>query len=372
MKNILFVGPYRQTDGWGNAAKEYIRALRLTGHNLAVRPVYLNHQEKWDQIEEFRDLESASYEYDVIIQNCLPHMFRRYGGVKNIGLSYFESTVRYTPWPASINLMDRMWVTSKFEQWMLENSKVSTDIDVISIPCDAEKYNKEYSYELLKEHHGHEFKFYFIGEFISRKNLNALIIAFHREFSPNEQVRLVLKLNRVGLGAEDTLRQAQAMIQSTRKSMGMYKNQSSYKSEILLLKYLSNDELYGLHNDCDCFVMPSSGEAFCIPAFDATMFGSAPIINVNSSMVEYVDGDVGYFARSYKTPAIAEDRPLPYLYNTRDTWFKVDILSLQTQMRWAYDDRNRKTREERKEYARKNILPKFTYESIAKKMAEVL
>ena len=37
--NILFVGPYRQADGWGEAAKHYIKALSHVGE-LAIRPIF--------------------------------------------------------------------------------------------------------------------------------------------------------------------------------------------------------------------------------------------------------------------------------------------------------------------------------------------
>ena len=39
--NILFVGPYRQNDGWGLASQSYIKALGTTGHNITTRPVFL-------------------------------------------------------------------------------------------------------------------------------------------------------------------------------------------------------------------------------------------------------------------------------------------------------------------------------------------
>ncbi len=375
MKNILFVGPYRQNDGWGNAAKEYIRALKETGYNIATRPVYMNSQPSWDKSSEFMYQESARYDsYDVIIQNCLPNLFRRYGGVVNIGLAYFESTINATPWPATINIMDRMWVSSFFEKNMLaEKCGVKIDIDVIPIPCDVEKYKKEYSFPALNKHK-HEFKFYFVGEFIQRKNLNALITAFHREFKLNEQVRLILKLNRVGMDEETVLQQSQELIAGMKMNMGMYPRPEIYRSEIIIPKYLSQEDLYGLHAECDCFVMPSSGEAFCIPAFDASMFGSMPLVNFNSSMTEYLNAQTCGFVKSHEAPAIASDRPLPFLYNGRDTWYPVDVLSLQERMRFTQQAkiRNPDMKSAMRDYALTAVLPRYSYKSIAEDMVKTL
>ena len=41
-KNILFVGPYRQADGWGFASHDYLMSLLTTEHNIASAPIYLN------------------------------------------------------------------------------------------------------------------------------------------------------------------------------------------------------------------------------------------------------------------------------------------------------------------------------------------
>ena len=38
--------------------------------------------------------------------------------------------------------------------------------------------------------------------------------------------------------------------------------------------YISEEDIYSIHSSCDCFVMPSYGEAWCIPAFDAMGFGA--------------------------------------------------------------------------------------------------
>lgn len=336
--NILFIGPYRQSDGWGNAAKEYLRALRLTDHSISARPIYLNSQSEYADTQEFKELEENSPDnYDIIIQNCLPHMFRHYGGVKNIGLAFFESTVDNTPWPNCINLLDEMWVCSKFEQRFILDS-VNPIVRCIPIPTDPFKYIKKYDCSLLDKHK-HEFKFYFIGELNSRKNIEALITAFHREFLLNEPVRLVLKLNNVGRSKENTLDAAKVKINHIKQRLGLYKNPGDYRPDIIITEYLPEEELYGLHQQCQCFVTASSGEAFCIPAFDAMSFGNNVIVNKVSSMAEYLDPNTDCLVHAIKTPAIAEDRPLDFLYNGRDWWYEVITTDLQRVMRKTYEDK---------------------------------
>lgn len=373
--NVLFVGPYRQSDGWGQAAREYIRALQLTGCNLATRPVYLNMQVSYAEFDEFNDLENNRFEYyDVIIQNCLPHQFRKYGDVKNIGIAFFETCdISSTPWPLSINLMDEMWVSSTTEKSTLCSSGVDVPINVVHIPVDASKYEKEYeSFEPLKTHE-HEFKFYFIGEYITRKDIQTLLIAFHREFRLQEFVRLILKVNRVGSDAASTLMAINNDIINLKKTMKIYLTPEQYKREIIIPTYLSEEELYSLHRTCDCFVSASSGEAFCLPAFDAAMFGRAPIINHNSSMSDYVfHNKNGSFVNSHLVPAISLDRPLQFLYTGKDTWYQVDVIDLQKKMRRAFETLTPLKQLKMKEWSQKQILPEYTYKAVADVMKESL
>ena len=346
MKNILFLGPYRQNDGWGNAAKEYLRALSHTGHNIVARPLYLNTQRAFDPLDEFSLLESKHEDkFDVVIQNAVPDMFRRYEGVKNIGISFFETTINSTPWPQSLELMDQLWVTSRFDfEFVLNN--IRTQQHIVKVPCSYEKYTKEYSYNNLLKNHSHEFKFYFIGELTQRKNLYSLLTAFHLAFSPAEPVRLVLKVNKVGASERQTLQEIQSLISSVKQDLHLYQSEEEYSQEIIISDFLSDDDLVGIHKECDCFVMPSSGEGFCLPAFDAMGFGSYLLVNKHCGASQLVEQHRnGLYIDSNREPAIASDRPLEYLYNGRDYWYPVSIRSLIKRLRDVYSMREKLEKE---------------------------
>ena len=368
--NVLYIGPYKQRDGWGNAAKAYVKSLAASGVGLTIRPVFMNMDKKVDDCEEFRQYEKPQEKYDVVIQNVLPHMFRRYEGVVNIGLSYFESAnLQYTSWPVNINIMDRMWVTSNFECLNLKDSGVTIPIDVVPIGCDTSVYQKSYDFDKL-DHHEKEFKFYFIGEYITRKNVETLMIAFHREFSPDESARLVLKLNKIGMSNHDLFSLITQNIQTLKTKMNMYSNINQYKPEIIICSRFSIEELYGLHQACDCFVVPSYGEAFCMPAFDAMAFGKAPIVGEHSSLTDFITSHTGGHVKNHEIPAIAPDRALPFLYNSRDTWWQINILDLQKKMRQAFVDKDVVSKSQ--DQMVKKMTESYSYESVGKKIREVL
>lgn len=367
---ILFIGPYRQDDGWGHASRSFLKSLCMTDHDISSAPVYLNRQKEYRSFDDDFMLSSESNRnenYDVVIQNCLPHMFRQYGGVKNIGISFFESSIKNTPWPNSIHLMDRMWVSSSFEKQILEQASV-TNVDIVPIPSDINIIDQEFEYKKLIERTDDDFIFYFVGENTTRKNISALIKAFHLEFKPYEQVELVLKVNNVGMSDEETLEDIKKLIYKVKGRLGLYKDVSMYKSEHVITRFLSENDLRGIHKDCDCFVMPSSGEGFCIPAFDAMLHGSSVIANANCSIADYIyNGENGILVHSKKVPAVAVDRPLSFLYNGRDYWYEVDVEPLRLAMRKEYDNRL-KNKTKILEFSKRNIIPFYSFDRVAESM----
>ncbi len=345
MLKILFIGPYRQRDGWGNASKEYLRALKLTGHEIVSRPIYIAEGAlAYDQDDWLKETEKVvvGFKPDVVIQNVLPQLFTKFHGCRNIGLSYFESSnLQYTPWVGSINMLGEIWVTSAFEKQSLLESGVYADIQIVKMPVDVDKFNKIYPLERMDKYLNGYFTFYFIGEKIARKNISALIKAFHREFHPSEPVNLILKVNMNGVNAEDVYTSINADIVQIKRDMKLFRSVNMYKNEIVLSFHMPEDQLYGLHQKCDCFVTASSGEAFSKPAFDAMGFRSTPIVNKNSSMAEFMGTDEtphGYLVDSHRTLAIGKDRALPFINNGRDEWMEIDILDLQKKMRKAYNN----------------------------------
>jgi glycosyltransferase involved in cell wall biosynthesis len=206
--------------------------------------------------------------------------------------------------------------------------------------------------------------------------LAALIKAFHLEFKPYEEVKLVLKVNNVGRSQEDTFEEVKNLANNIKGELGLYKDTSMYKPEFVITRFLSENDLRGLHRDCDCFVMPSSGEGFCIPAFDALLNNSYIIANRNCSIADYVkEGSNGHLVKSTLTPAIAPDRPLSFLCNGRDYWYEVNVNDLREAMRSVYAFLTNPLHKEKRtfedvivNYNKKEILPYYSFERVAESM----
>ena len=147
---------------------------------------------------------------------------------------------------------------------------------------------------------------------------------------------------------------------------------SRYKKEILVTEKLSYQDLIGLHNACDCLVIPSYGEAFCRPAAEALCLGKTPIVTDNTVMVDFINNENGFVVQSSKVPVIVSKRTLSEdfdIYNAQEYWYKVQIYDLIDKMRAAYSlyKDNRKAFETKKNIGMSQI-EQFSYKNIGQKL----
>jgi glycosyltransferase involved in cell wall biosynthesis len=366
--NILFVGPYRQKDGWGLAARDYIKAISTVSNiNLATRCVYtaMAYSD-----ENFSDSEILLYEknclsnYDMIIQNVLPEdLFYDSRFKKNIGLFTLEiNDLSKTDVIRNIDRMDEIWVPSKIEKKSLVESGINSNkIKVISEALDLQQISPS-NRIIFDSEIEHSFKFYTIGEFVYRKNLEDLIMAFHLEFDLSDNVSLIIK---TGNNVSDT----KIFSEKIKKKLQLNKQ---YRPELFISKRLSYQEIIDFHYSCDCFVSASYGEAFCRPAAEALCLGKNPIVNKNTGMADFINEENGFLVKSYKTPVLLENNPINNnndYYNANQYWYKIDVYDLMNKMRTAYEmyKKDKVLWDQKSELgiSQKQI---FSYENIGKKL----
>ena len=263
--------------------------------------------------------------------------------------------------------MDECWVPNND---MLENAKrshICAPIHIVPHACDVYKYQVEYEplqIDILKD----KFVFYYIGEHNRRKNLLALIKAFHLEFECNENVALVLKAHIPEKSVAESEKHLKEMSDTIKDGLKLYPRRGMYHPEIFICQYLSDTDIMRLHATCDCFVSPTFGEAWGIPIFDAMAMGKTPICTSTGGPKDYLT-DCGWLVDSNKESCFGMVDSFVEMYTGNEKWDRIDLEELRKTMRNAYtnpEDRLKKIN------SGINRAYEYSYENVGLHMKNIL
>lgn len=363
---VLVVSNFFDNSGWSFAAQNYVLAMDAANIDVVIRNIKLNNI-KGEVHPRILELEKKSDKNcDIVIQKVLPHMMSYNGNFKkNIGLFVCETNhFRNSNWASYLNIMDANIVPSQSCKMAYENSGCIKPVSVIPEPYNQAVF--DIGYEPLDLNLPEDsFNFYFIGENIKRKNLKTLLQAFHLAFAPYEPVNLVIKTHMSGVPENQQEQKIQEFIKQTKFELKLYHNLNKYKGEIVLLGNFSNLDIMRLHATCHCYVAPSYGEGWNIPAFNALAFGNPVLATQGTGMDDYLLKK--FLVKSTKYPAVENVDTFEELCAGDETWNQIDIYALIEQMRDVYENYK-----EYKDVALNTNLDRFTYGSVGQEIKKVL
>lgn len=370
---VLFIAHFYENSGWSKASIDLVKAMDAAGIDVVCRNIKLT-----NTIPSIDDaisrLEKKSIDdVDICIQHVLPHYYVKTEKFKkNIGYFVAESTkFKHLPWFDYLNLLDEIWVPNE----TLKNSLIFENFDkpikIIPHAFNIEKYEDNNQEKNLSfKSNDYKFKFYYIGEFNDRKNLTSIIRCFHSEFDPNEPVALVLKVKKFGYTAEQLHNEVKDFCNKIKKEMRMYSNLESYHEEIIISDDVSSDIVSMIHKSCDCFIGPSHGEGWSIPAFDAMCYGKTPICSNEGGPKDFIDSenkDTGYLVDGIYNICNHSDPAFAELFTGRDEWFIPSENIIKKAMRFYFQNKDNINRHAGLEYGKK-----FSYENVGKIIKEAL
>ncbi len=340
---VLMIAPYRDGTGYGHAAIDNILAMDAAGIDIVPRPIKLNNHTA-NIPDRIVQLENKSTKgCSIVIQHTLPSMMEYSGHFKaNIAMYCSEtSNFRASRWPERLNAMDVAWVPSTQMHDAARDSKVTIPIVKLPYPADMSKFERSYK-PLKLPIDG--FTFYTIAEMGKRKNLLAILQAFHSEFKPGEPVSLVIKTHRYGVSPQECRKHIEADCDTVKQWLRLHRKLEFYKKEIIITDFLTDDSVMRLHSTCDCFVLVSHGEAWSIPAFEAMALGKTPIVTNWGGFKEYMTQDTGWLVDCKEEQVFGITDNLPDLYTGRENWAIADVGHLRKCMREAYSNKQLRSR----------------------------
>lgn len=367
---ILLIGNMHDQTGWSQSGIGYALSMDSVGIDVVVRNIKLNNI-NGEVPERIKELEAKSdKDCDIVIQHVLPHMLDYSGHFKkNIAICCFEtSNFRKTSWASKINAMDELWVLCDQSVKIAKDSGVNIPIHVVPPGFDTSKYEQKYD-KLTFNEIERKFKFYFIGELTRRKNIEALLIAYYTTFTIYDNVALVIKTGVPGASPQQNAQAIKQLIDSVKKGLKLYPSVDMYPIEIGITAPMSNEEIMRLHATCNCFVMPSYAEAFCIPAMEAMAMGNPVIANDCGGMSDYLSNNCGSLIKNREQPIYNMLDTFNELGTGHETWSSIDIIELGKEMRRMYENPRIC-----KEYGERGIDRSydFSYQNIGNKIKELL
>ena len=330
---VAFIAPFCDGTGYSNASQNIILALDHVG--VDVIPIWITYSNNPKQIHpKIKELQKKSADnIDVVIQCGLPWDFSYKSGVKNIGLFFYETThFRGSGWANSCNLMDELWLTTEEQIRACNNSGVTTPTYEINVPVDPEKFDKIYP-KINFDSFNHCYKFYTISEISYRKNILGLIASYYAAFTVNDNVCLIIRGFVDGKTAEETEMHLESILSIFKKDC----RHPGFPPVIFISDHLSNDQLNGLHQSCNCFVTVSRGEGWNLPSLDAACFGNTVIVpGWNGTKKIFSDTNQLVINNVLEKNVVGTQQTVPKLYNLDETWFEPSVSDASKFMKECY------------------------------------
>lgn len=339
MKNILYIGPYKENTGLGRSARRYIDALGYNFNiNLSIRPIYFTPfldtgNESGKDYAEFED-NSSSY-YDMIIQHGIPNCFEyRKDFGENIAITDIDTfNIGHTGWVDRINLMDRVIVQSDWSKKSLQQAGLQTKIEVIPEPFDLSKFDR--SYDTLFDNPNKDFVFYYIGKHQDKNNIKALLAAFFLEFKKHDDVKLIIKTDITGFDHQEAEKIITYDIQQVEKALRVDSKQ--VQAPHVIIGYYEQEYMMRLHHQCDCYVNVCRCESFGPSAIESMLFNNLTIVNSGIGSNTYINKINGLEIESFMTNVYSKDYYMENTYTIYEKWREPYLDSIRQQMRKAYE-----------------------------------
>lgn len=363
---VLYTGAVLDSSGYAEAGRNYVSALLTqTRINLSVNVCSF---ESWktdlpDFFRKLRPVQNKKFgQPDVQIIHTTPDNFPRFKipGVKNIGMTVWETNQLPGNWVGHCNAMDEIWVPCNYNIDSFVSSGVLAPVRKVPHCFDMFEFQcQNLSQRIADGFPKGRFTFYSIFQWSARKNPEGLLRAYLTEFDAQENVALVIKTYNLNNSELDK----KQIVESVKK----LKAECGGGPPIVLVHApLSRVEMLTLHTKGDCFVLPHRSEGWGLPAFEAMALGKPTIATNYGGNLEFMNHQNSWLV-DYALTSVSGMNRAHYTANMK--WAEPNQASLRAAMREVFSNEN--LRKQKAALASQEVK-KFTTEEMGKHMAKLL
>lgn len=222
-----------------------------------------------------------------------------------IGYFYWETDSIPLSWADDIRKnIDELWVPCNLVREACIKAGFRGPIEIVPTPLglnlDASPVGIQSHASPDKILSNDTFKFYSIFQWNQRKGYETLLASYFEEFSRNENVVLILKVNPIDHKFHGLDRIKRDILKAKR----LTKRRAATLPRIFLCTdHLDNSHINGLHRECDVFVLPHRGEGWGMPIHNAMMNESLVITTKYGGITEFLDEETALIIDHNIAPA---------------------------------------------------------------------
>lgn len=352
--DILLEGGFYSGHGMAEGNRILLRFLLKAGHRVRIAPRDTNKRDlvlSKSEVEFLRQYEHTKLHKNELYINNGPGWNCRINPDFriNIGRTTFETDRLPESWVKRLNEFTEVWVPCTFNVKTFSKAGVKVPIRVTPNFFDTTRYvpkGNKYKLPFKKS-------FAFLSVFDlqdNRKGYDILLDGYLNEFSAKDDVVLVIK-NRSGK-KKDLL---QSIIDNHPKP-------AKEKPRVHMIgKMLPEEDLLALYRACDAFVLPSRGEGWGRPYFEA-MLMEMPTIGTNwSGQTDFMNNSNSYLIEVDRMVKITSNPRFPFYKG--HYWAEPSLKDLQRKMRYVVE--HQKEAKEKGKKARQDLLKRFSMEKVS-------
>jgi len=331
MPKVLYVAPLNDFSGYAEVARNYVRALDLAGVNLVTRDLKYDSGE-YKKSEREKELATRDIQdVDIIIQQTTPNETEYKDGVFNINAFCWETDRIPKQWADMLNKMDLILVPIEQNRIAAQKSGVVKPIVVVPYSFNIERYKRKID-SLVIPGADNSFKFLSILQYSKKKGMDPLLKAYFTEFTREDPVILILK---VYIGPNDGIQERNRILSIINAMKGILRL-NNYPPIKLIHEVMSHDQIEKLYVSSDCYILPSRGEGWGVPHFDALGWGLPTIATKGTGPEAFITDECGWLVDSHLSPVCDMPHPHNFMYTGKDNWREPHVCDLKTCMRNAF------------------------------------
>ena len=248
-----------------------------------------------------------------------------------VGRTMFEADGLPDGWKDLCERMDEVWVPSRFNLETFSNAGVS-ELRLRWMPAGVDTCLFRPGTEPLEIPGKRGFNFLSVFDWHPRKGYDVLLKAYMREFKPDEDVALMVKIYQMQAWAEDV---ESTLIHFIESEVGLPLEKTP--PLILLNGYIPQKDMPRLYASGDAYVLPSRGEGYCRPYMEAMACGIPVIATRWSGHLDYLNDGNGYLIDLEGLSPVPLDTRVEFLAG--QNWAEPSIEHLQQLMRQVFNHR---------------------------------